>query len=222
MPHDWEAPFEAAINEIASVRRDLGSFDSRALSVLGSERESLLRARASTHIWLAAIVERFVAEWLQAICSEFNTMKLSWVDVRLSLLSVGCGAELQAIADGVRKDAWGRRVSIFDRAVDTNSAMLSFDFVPLDGKTIRPSHLDDIWKVFGFRSQVFPHAMHRFVLTTIADKRNEIAHGRIRPAQAGASFTYGDYERHISRVEDIVEHLIISTEDYFAKSHYLR
>jgi hypothetical protein len=222
MGRAWDGLFDDAVNEIASVRRDAGSFDSRVLGIVGAEREGLLRGRASVHVWLAAIMERFVTGWLSGMCAEFNSLGLKWRDVRLSLFSVACGADLQSLSDGLKKGAWLKRVSMFDRTSDGGIAILDSNHGPLDGRTIRPSHLDEIWMVFGLASSPFPSPIHRVVLTTIADQRNDIAHGKVRPAVAGGKYTYFDYERHIARIEDIVEHIAVQSEDYFIARRYFR
>lgn len=222
MARAWDAAFNSAVDEIANVRRDLANFDARVLAMVGSERDSVFRARASTHVWLAAVMERFVGDWLVGICTEFNALGIRWCDVRLSLFSIACGSEIQSIADGVRKGAWPRRVAMFTKVSEALPAILDASHVPLDGKTIRPSHLDDIGAVFGFDQNLLPSPLHRAILGAVADYRNDIAHGKERPAIAGSRFAYSDYMRHVTRFEDMVEHIAIESENYFLRGKYLR
>lgn len=218
----WDPAFEEAADELSGVRRDLVRLDSLNLAVRGGERESLLRARAATSVWLAAIMERFVTAWLTGVVGEFNAKGLIWSDVRLSIFSIACGAEFQAIADGVKREVWKKRISIACMSGQTGAASLSAVHLPLDGQTVRPAHLDDIWSVFGFPGSPLPTPLHRALLNSIASYRNQVAHGAERPSVIGAKFSYSDYLKHVSRFEDIIENMIICSEDYFVKRLYLR
>ena len=222
MSRAWDLAFEEAADELSGVRRDLGRLDSLSLTVKGGGKDSLLRARAATYVWLAAVLERFVDGWLSGVVEEFNSSSLRWSDVRLSILSLACGAQFQSIADGVRKDIWKKRVQIACMSASDAPALLDVAHLPLDGRTIRPSHLDDVWASFGFPGNPLPTPIHRALLNSVATYRNEVAHGVERPSVMGGKFTYSDYNNHVNRFEDIIEHLVICSEEYFERRLYAR
>ena len=222
MARSWDVAFAEAADELSGVRRDLGRLDTLSLAVKSGERDSLLRARAATSVWLAAVMERFIDAWLSGVVVEFNASAMKWNDVRLSIFALACGAQFQSIADGVKKDIWKKKIEIACISASSSPAVLTTAHLPLDGRTIRPSHLDDIWLAFGFPKRSLPTPLHRALLDSVATYRNEVAHGSERPSVMGARFTYSDYTNHVSRFEDIVEHLVVCSEEYFAKKLYLR
>lgn len=222
MEQTWGSALSQAAESLDQVRRDLGHFDAHALRLVGAERQALLRSRATTYVWLSAIMERFVKEWMKAICHDFSSLGVPWKDVRPSIFSVACGSELQAISDGVKKELWAKRIAIFNRTLGNEPVRLNHAFVPLDGKTIRPRHMEDIWSVFGLPMPIFPSPVHSAVLTTVADYRNDLAHGDESPSTIGAKLTYADVLRYVQRFEDMIEHCCLSTEKYFRQGMYLR
>ena len=111
---------------------------------------------------------------------------------------------------------------MFSLTSSAEIARLEVAHAPLDGRTIRPSHLDDIWEVFGISGNPFPSSIHRILLETIANNRNNVAHGIERPAVVGAMLTYDDALRHALKVEDMLEHVVIASERYISLSNYRR
>ncbi len=222
MPRAWELAFDEAVVSLAGLRRDIVGYDVHALSTVGGPRHSVLRARASTHVWLAAVMERFVNAWVAGMCVEFNSVGVRWCDTRVTMFPMARGSEIQALVDGVKKDAWGKKMSLFVRTVGTERAIIDPCHSPLDGKTIRSRHLEDIWATFGLTGPAFPSPMHRFVLEAVADYRNELAHGTEVPAVIGAKLTYADVVRYVDKFDDMVEHCTVAAESYFHGARYLR
>lgn len=222
MARAWDSCFDEAAQSLHSIRRDLGHLDIHILKYVSSEKQAILRSRATTHVWLAAVMERFIKRWLHGVCAEFNALGLKWLDVRLSVFPIACGSELQALSSGVKKDAWEKKLMMFQRVAGNEFASLSSAFVPLDGKTIRPQHFDDIWRIFGFAGASLPGGAHRMILSAVADYRNDLAHGDENPATIGARLSYSDIVRYVAAFEEIVENCIMVSDAYFASRDYLR
>lgn len=94
---------------------------------------------------------------------------------------------------------------------------------PLDGGTLKPSHFNRLWAIYGLPDIAFPDPSWAASLQKLAGLRNEIAHGTSSFAdifsQAGA--TIPEIERYIDDVSSFSIHLIENWTLYLADELYL-
>lgn len=86
----------------------------------------------------------------------------------------------------------------------------SIQSLPYDGRTIRPEHLELIWHLFSLDGNAFPSPIHCQELNTLADRRNDVAHGHIIPGDMGVQVAIPDLRKTVERVEELVEHCVLS------------
>jgi hypothetical protein len=104
----------------------------------------------------------------------------------------------------------------------TNSAELIVGMRPLDGRTIKPTHLESIWAVYDLPGNPMPTSLHAFALRDLCDGRNTVAHGNTDPVTFGRSKAYNDVLRRISQIEDIAVHIAVTGVNYLESQGYLR
>lgn len=211
-----------ASREIARIRSDIVHADSAAISPFNPMHERAASIRAATYVWLAATLERLVREAIQATLREISALSPSHRDLRISLFSLICDGEFESVSSRSRSKAWDVKVNLLNRVNDVGPAVLSEDILPLDGRTIRASHLDSIWLVLGLPTPSTPTTLHRIALNDLADGRNEVAHGNTDPVTFGRTKATNDLLRLTTRVEDVVTHLLATLDAYVSGKQYAR
>jgi hypothetical protein len=182
----------------------------------------LATQRAVTYVALAAAMEVFVREFIDDIIVGLNALTLACDAVKPSLLVLASASHFDALRALGGLKMWNRRVVVLKGVTTTTTFQLSGNVHPLDGRTIRPRHLDTIWTVFGFPGTSLATAAHGLALTELAESRNNIAHGHIDPVTFGRGKALSDVVSAIDRVDDIALHMALTADDYFTNSAYLR
>lgn len=210
--------------EINRIRTDLNHADVSGLGLAAPvpERERSATIRAYCYIWLAAVLERVVADTLREVLAEINVGALPHRDIRTSLFGLLCDGELQSISDRSRQTGWSIRVALFARLADASPTTFASEILPLDGRTLRAEHFDTIWLVFGLDGDSMPTPRHRASLRELADGRNNVAHGKVDPVTFGKTKATSDIATLTNRVEDIVAHFVAAMDDYLQCARYRR
>jgi hypothetical protein len=185
-------------------------------------REWVAVDRAAAFVWLAAALEQFMSELLQALLDELNTCGLRKHETRLSLFALLASPTFDSLQQVRGHDMWSNRARLLDETLHDVPAQFSLDVIPLDGKTIQPRHFELVWSLFGFAGDSYPTFRHRTVLIDLAETRNRIAHGEDDPERIGRARTGVDVARIALAVDDCAEHLCLAAEVYLERKLYLR
>jgi len=181
-----------------------------------------LDVRAATYVYVAAAVEAYITTSLAALVTEINLRAVPYQHLRLSLFAIAHAPHLSALQDVRGLKMWTRRCDIFSDVDSTAIATLDSAHLPLDGGTIRPSHMDAIWRVVGLPGDSTPGHRHRLALTDVADNRNAVAHGEEDAATVAGRKGIPDLLRLLERVEECVLHVHYGMNDYLDGATYLR
>ena len=173
-------------------------------------------------MYVAAAVEAYITDSLAALVAEINACSVLHQHLRLSLFAIAQGSHLSALQDVRGLKMWTRRCDIFTDVNTTTIAKLDSAHLPLDGGTIRPSHMDAIWKVIGFAGNSTPGPRHRLALTDLADNRNAVAHGEEDAAVVAGRKGVPDLLLLLERVEECILHVHYEMTSYLDGSAYLR
>lgn len=177
---------------------------------------------AATYVYVAAAVESYISQVLDAMIVEINAQNIPLRNLRLSLFSVVHGPHLEALQAVRGFKMWGRRIEIFEEVNSTGFCQLDAAHIPLDGRTIRPSHLETIWNVLGLEGDSTPGPLHRLALTTLADNRNSVAHGEEDAGVVAGKMSIQDTLRLLDKIDDIIIHIHVSLESYLNRKLFLR
>jgi hypothetical protein len=184
--------------------------------------EVLAAQRASVYVSLAAAVEVFVREFIEDVVSELNTRGLIRDALKPSLSALLNSSEFDSLRVVKGLKMWHKRVSVLEDIFTATPAQFSTAIRPLDGRTIRPRHLEAIWSVFSFPGAPLTNPAHGLALTELATTRNDIAHGHVDPVGFGRTKTRTDVIRAIDRIDDIAVEMEIAADLYFSNALYLR
>jgi hypothetical protein len=214
--------FEAAANQIASIKFDLTRADVAAILHSPAKRDEAAKTKAATYVFLSACLEKFIRSTLESILVEVSLQKIPLSQIRSSLFSIVCHSSFMSISDSSREKLWTLRSDLFCTLFDPTTTFISDYELPLDKRTLSLSHFNTIWRVFGFRGTSLPSPLHVTALEELRAGRNDVAHGHIDPVTFGRTKAIPDVLKLVRRIEDIIEHVVVEAEDYLSKRGYLR
>ena len=163
-----------------------------------------------------------MSDLLVATLTEISAETLEIRQVRLSLIALIQAPVLDSLQDVRGLKMWLKRVEILAATNDQSNCIFDALCLPLDGRTIRPQHLDVIWTIFGFSTPPVPTPVSRLALNDLADARNIVAHGEDDPSRIAGQRSVTDMLKLIDRIEDIVIHMWSTISDYLTQKEYLR
>lgn len=202
------------------VRQDLYFCDITTLK--GRLRELSQNIRASAYVHVAAALERLVADILNATLEEISVATIELRSLKLSLFALIQAPQLDSLQELRGLKMWLRRSELFKATWDQSPCALAGSSLPIDGKTIRPEHLETIWAIFEFPTLPLPNPLWRLALSELADSRNIVAHGEDGFRQVAGRRSIADMLRMIEQVESIAIHIWTTITSYLENEEYLR
>ncbi|MBZ5741136.1 hypothetical protein [Nocardioides mangrovi] len=88
----------------------------------------------------------------------------------------------------------------------------SFTF--LDGKTVNDGTFTTVWRVLGLKGNTFGSPIQSATLRDLAGRRNRVAHGEETVVQAGRTLTFGDLDKKLQHVDDVLAGLWLAVDDW--------
>lgn len=220
------APLSPAFSEIGaridSIRQCLAKIDTEILAADATRRGRLAIEKSGIYIWLASALESFVSQYLSELLSAINKLALPKSSLRGSLFSMLAAPQLDRLRDIRRLKMWQERAALFPHVLDTATAALQSNYLPLDGRTLKPEHFETVWLVFALPAPSLPGPLHKLALTDLGEWRNRLAHGEEDPVRFGRHKTVCELRRTVQMVEDIAEHLFLAGDQYMSAKGYLR
>ena len=207
-------------SRLDTVRQDLYYCDVNFAK--GRQRELGRNVRAAAYVYVAAAMERVTTDLLVAALAEISATTVEIRKVRLSLISLIQAPIFDSLKDVRGLKMWLKRVEMLDRTNEQSICMFDALFLPVDGKTLRPQHLEVIWTVFGFSTPPVPDPVSRLALIDLADTRNKVAHGEEDPSVVAGQRSATEMLKLIDRMEDIVIHMWSTMTEYLTRKEYLR
>lgn len=178
--------------------------------------------QASIYVYTAAAVEAFTRTVVSGVADEINARQIPLATLAFNLFAISHGNHLSSLQDVRGLKMWRRRAELLNDAASSNQAILPTDYMPLDGRTIRPEHLETIWTVFGFSGNPLPDPRTGLALKTVADCRNLVAHGEEQPSTVAGLHSVDDMLRLLERIDGLAIHLYDAAVDYLSRQLYLR
>lgn len=187
-----------------SVRNSLVHLDTLALNI--RYQEHVRACKALSLVWMAAAVERFWKSYLHELCDRVAHAPLSKRRRHIAAAGIFYFDTLSSLSEGKKLKRWSRLADFF---VGLPVVAPNAVAIPYDGRTIRPDHFDLVWRIFSLPGSQFPSPIHKQVLNTLADQRNDVAHGLVDLHSVGGVVSVGDLRVLIGRLEDIVLNCVI-------------
>lgn len=178
--------------------------------------------KSSAFVMLAANMEWATSGVLRCVVEEIDRQEIPFHKLRSSLLAIALHPQFESVKQVSFMKEMSRRVEILGTPTAIRSCQLSQGQLPLDGKTIRPHHLDLIWEIFGFAGSPLAGPVEKLALTSVADVRNELVHGDTSPVVVAGRQGIDVILRRVSQIEDIVLRLCLAADEYLQQSGFLR
>jgi hypothetical protein len=178
--------------------------------------------RASVYVHLAAALEAYVYATTESLSAEISAANVKLAGLRLSLFAISSGPGFSALGDLRGLKNWERRCEVLEAIDSISRVHLDSTHLPLDGRTIRPEHLQAIWRVFGLPGLPLPGSIHALALRDLADSRNDVAHGNEPLAVVAGRKSPADMLRLVGRIEEIGINLFSSATEYLDAAMYRR
>ncbi|MEN5418193.1 hypothetical protein ABE543_02725 [Stenotrophomonas sp. TWI169] len=194
------------LQDTQSIRSNLVLLDGLAISARYNSFTKSSKAFAL--VWMTASIEDFWKRYLNEVCGRVQASSSRKKRKGFSSSSIFIFEKIGTASEGKAVKRWEKVADILD-CIRGNSPLPPFS-IPYDGKTIRPDHIDLAWRVFDLPGASFVSPIHRQELNTLADRRNDVAHGTLSPEAVGGTISVGDVIRVVGRMEEIVEHCVVS------------
>lgn len=178
--------------------------------------------RSSVYIWLSAALEIYVQEINTALLMEIEKRRIKIRNSNPVLLAISEYASFDALKDLRGLKMWAKRSEITVRGQSSDLLVFQEKITPVDGKTLRFEHMETIWRIFGFDGDCIPSHLHRMAMEDVAEKRNDLAHGRENPVSAGISMNTVDLNNLVKRYEEIGGHLLGACSTFLENKRHLR
>jgi hypothetical protein len=143
-------------------------------------------------------------------------------DLRPSVLSLACADQHQALQEVRGLKMWRHRAGLLESVRSNDICNIGGNEIPLDGRTVRPEHLETIWQVFGFPGTPTVSPSNRLALKDVADARNELAHGDEDPRVVAGRKSRVDLLQIVERIDELMVNLWVQAEEYLDQRLYLR
>jgi hypothetical protein len=187
-----------------------------------ADRDRAATAKAFVYVGLSAALERLAKDTIAATNRELTNHALPHHTLKPPLLSLVCHSTFCSLRDIKPSRSWANRIQLIDKVLDASPAEFAESATPLDGKTIRGHHFELIWKVFSLAGNPTLSPLHRTALEELANGRNNVAHGHVRPVDFGKTKATRDLLNLHGKVSELCDHLVNSLTDLFSSRRFNR
>lgn len=192
--------------DFQAIRNSLVCLDNLALT---HRHQDLVKiSKGMSLVWMAASFESFWRSYLTELCHRVTIAPARGRRKQLATASLFFFDTLGTMGTGKKLRRWNRAVSFFEE-LPQSLTVCAAPTIPYDDRTVRPEHLELAWKLFGLSGNTFPSPIHKQELITLADRRNEVAHGNSMPQDVGGTVANGDLMRLAARLEDVAENCVL-------------
>lgn len=212
--------FELEFSQLSEVLRS--AKESVHFSESLDERSQASKFRALAMLEVAAGFERFLSRVVDKLNFEISRAGIRKSEVTRTIMSVALNDIFSSIKSVQGVKLIGKRVELFrqlelDHAVDVSFVKSGLLY---GGKTPRGEHISLIWSVYSIDQPFSPSQQHILALDSLADSRNEMAHGETSMIQAGRRKTSSDVFNLIEKIDELALHLIAKMDGYLAGEGY--
>ena len=217
-------PFDGLLGQLGSrldeVRQQLYFTQARA-----QRSDGVLVARysrATAYVLVAASLESFVKDVIRVLCEEINQAGLAIAQARLGIVSLEQSPRFDSVASSRKQRMWDERARLLQRADCPDPLVLNTEIRPLDGRTIKATHLRTLWATFEIPGLPLPRPAISFALEDLSEGRNAVAHGNIDFLSFGRRKPLKDVLDRIDQVEELGVHMVDALNDYVAQQGFVR
>jgi hypothetical protein len=217
-------PFDSLLGDLGlrldETRQQLYFTDARAQQSVGVLMAR--NAKAMAYVVIAASLEAFVRDALGVLCREINLAGLTAAQAKLGIISLEQAPRFDAVASSRKQRIWDERAELLKRAESADVLVLNGAIRPLDGRTIKTSHLRSLWATFEIPGNPLPRPHLALALEDLSEGRNLVAHGNVDPQVFGRRKPVQDVFDRIDQIEELGVHVTDALNSYVANRGFVR
>lgn len=206
--------------EIYLAKDDVLFSDTLAISKLDSNRKRSARIKALALIQTASSFEIFLSKCIEKLNIEISNSGTEFSKIKKSILSLALHEMFNSAKDTEGEKSLQKRVDLLtkiDSDIKANLTNIKSSTI-YGGKTPRKKHIYLIWNIYSI-SESLPPANLLIALDSLADSRNEIAHGEITTTLAGRRKTSLDILGIIDKISDLAIYIAQCFDHYIKNSN---
>lgn len=179
-------------------------------------------AKGLFFVHLYGAYEYTVTAAVQKSIQIINASPYTIADCEPVLLSLVLNPQCDSLSDVGRTKTWERRWNLFEQIFSANSINIDDSLFPTDGKNIRFSQLESIWKTFNIHDPILPRMILKGRLEELVNNRNLIAHGTESPAVVGGRYSSNDLSIRFKDINELCTYIIQVFETYLSNEDYIK
>lgn len=199
--------------ETQSIRNSLVYLDTLAINSRYGDHVRV--SKAFTLVWMASAMEAFWKDFLWQLCTRVSLAPAQKRRKNISTAAIYYFDVMGSMGEGKKLRRWAKTAEFFE---GLSAANHSPPVIPYDGRTIRPEHIALAWRIFSLKGPDFPSHMHKQDLNSLADQRNDVAHGLTDPRTMGGTMTVNDLHKRLDRLDEIALHCVIAANSKWPNS----
>jgi hypothetical protein len=181
---------------------------------------SVLTAKGLFYVHIYGVFEFTITTAVKKTILSINADNNNINNLKPILLSLVLNSECDIIAS-TRTRNWNGRWNLFEKIRDNVIIQIPTELFPTDGKNIRYSQLESIWKTFCISAPILNALPIGGRLKDIVDNRNAIAHGNSTPSEIGGRVSINDLYDRYTEMSSYCSYVIQVFEDYINNKDYL-
>ena len=181
---------------------------------------SLLTSKGLFYVHIYGVFEFTITSCVKKTISAINIENAKINDIQPLLFGLALNPECDSLSSS-RNRNWTHRWNLFEKIRDNVITQISTDLMPTDGKNIRYSQLESIWKTFCITAPILNAPSIGGRLKDIVNNRNAIAHGNNTPAEIGSRVTMTDLYNRYNEMSSYCSYVIQVFEDYVDNKEFL-
>jgi len=166
-------------------------------------------------VQLYATYEYAVRSAVQATLVALRAAGVEIRTLRRDLLALVLDSHWDSASTCGRPRVWDSRMALIAH-VDSRepTSTLRDDLFPSDGSHYRLNQLRTIWKVFCIAAPVVPEPRLMGRIEELVENRNAVSHGRRRPEEVGARYSWQDISKRADDTDAIACHVVSTLESH--------
>lgn len=171
-------------------------------------------------VLLYGALEYTITAVVQRCINILNEKQCDIHTLKPTLYSLIFHNECNAIMEA-RNKKWTKRYELFSQLKGEKIAHIEDSLFPTSLGNIKINELTSIWNTFGITHDVITKPPIIGRLSTLADHRNAIAHGRELASTIGGRYTTSELEKFYDDISEYCSYIISVFEDYTNNEDFL-
>ena len=166
-------------------------------------------------VQLYATYEYAVRAAVQATLIVLRAAGVEIRTLRRDLLALVLDSHWDSASSSGRPRVWESRMALIAH-VDSRepTSILRDDLFPSDGSHYRINQLRTIWRIFCVNAPIVPEPRLRGRIEELVENRNAVSHGRRRPEEVGARYSWQDIAKRAEDTDTISHHIVSTLESH--------